>query len=87
MPEKGHIEPDWLHPFDTSHTLMAQEMNVLLENWPDRFNQASIFAVDIFATSEDEVQDRITRGGSATSQAGVRCPHVPHHSLHDAQHY
>lgn len=61
MPQQGHLEKDWLFEFDAKHTRIAREMNVLLENWPDRFNTSSVFAVDMFLTSEDEVQDRITQ--------------------------
>jgi hypothetical protein len=61
MPDEGWIEKDWLKAFDKSHTTTAVKMNVLLENWPDRFSEASIFIVDTFHTTEDDVQDRITQ--------------------------
>ena len=54
-------ENDWLKEFDSVQCSTAVKMNVLLENWPDRFSEASIFVVDTFQTTEDDVQDRITQ--------------------------
>ena len=61
MPEEGWQQEDWLKAFDRPHTRTAFKMNALLENWPDRFSEASVFVVDTFVTTEDDVQDRITQ--------------------------
>ena len=61
IPKKGWVEKDWLREFDVVESSTAVKMNVLLENWPDRFSEASVFIVDTFQTTEDDVQDRITQ--------------------------
>lgn len=61
MPDEGWQQDDWLKAFDRPHTRTAFKMNALLENWPDRFSEASVFVVDTFLTTEDDVQDRITQ--------------------------
>ena len=36
-------------------------INVLVENWPDRHNRSSMFVIDMFETTEDDVQDLLTQ--------------------------
>ena len=55
-----HITP-WLKPFDEDHVSDCQQLNILLENWPSKFNEDSIFVVDMFSTTEDELQDKLTQ--------------------------
>jgi hypothetical protein len=57
----GHHVPKWLKPFDENHISDCRKMNILLENWPSQFNEDSVFIVDMFSTTEDELQDRLTQ--------------------------
>ena len=57
----GHHLPKWLKPFDANHISDCQKLNILLENWPSKFNEDSVFIVDMFSTTEDELQDRLTQ--------------------------
>lgn len=55
------IDSHWLLPFNKEEVASCVALNILLENWPDRHNPQSVFIVDLFATVEDDVQDRITQ--------------------------
>lgn len=59
--EIGYHHPSWLDPFDEKHLSDCNKMNVLIENFPHRFNPASVFIVDLFQTSGDDLQDKITQ--------------------------
>lgn len=48
----GFQPPSWLLPMDQSHIVCCNMMNLLLENWPDRHNKASVFVIDMFDTPE-----------------------------------
>ena len=57
----GHHLPRWLKPFDRNHLSDCRKLNILLENWPSLFNEDSVFIVDMFSTTEDELQDKVTQ--------------------------
>mmetsp|Transcript_19826 Transcript_19826/g.33346 ORF Transcript_19826/g.33346 Transcript_19826/m.33346 type:complete len:850 (+) Transcript_19826:52-2601(+) len=57
----GHHLQKWLKPFDQDHMDACKKLNILLENWPSQFNEDSVFIVDMFSTTEDELQDRLTQ--------------------------
>jgi len=51
----------WLLPFNTNEKITCNKMNTLIENWPDRFNETSVYVLDMFKDSEDDMQDYLTR--------------------------
>ena len=51
----------WLEKFNDDEKEMCVDMNVLIENWPDRFNETSVYVLDMFKDSEDDMQDYLTR--------------------------
>jgi hypothetical protein len=57
----GYHHPHWLMPFDAKHVNDCRRMNALIENFPFRFDPRSVYVVDMFRTSGDELQDRITQ--------------------------
>jgi len=59
--DKKYRHPKWLKPFDVYHRNQCREANVFIENFPDNFNEASVYVMDMFEHSEDEIQDRLTQ--------------------------
>lgn len=59
MPDDHH--EDWLRPFDENHLSDCEKLNILLENWPSKFEEDSMLIVDMFSTTEDELQDKLTQ--------------------------
>lgn len=57
----GYHHRQWLKPFDSTHVADCNKLNVAVENFPHRFNPSSIFVVDLFHTSGDDLQDKITQ--------------------------
>jgi hypothetical protein len=57
----NYLHTHWLAAFDEPHRLDCQEVNVLIENWPDRFNETSVFVLDMFKHTEDDMQDFLTQ--------------------------
>ena len=51
----------WLEKFNDEEKDICVDMNVLIENWPDRFNETSVYVLDMFKDSEDDMQDYLTR--------------------------
>ena len=51
----------WLKPFRSDEKVNCAKMNTLIENWPDRFNETSVYILDMFKDSEDDMQDFLTR--------------------------
>ena len=52
---------DWLKPFDENHISDCEKLNILLENWPSKFKEDSVLIVDMFAITDDELQDKLTQ--------------------------
>lgn len=57
----NNTAPFWQKPFDREEIECCNRINILVENFPDRFNPQSVFIVDMFSTTEDDVQDQITK--------------------------
>jgi len=57
----GYHHKGWLMPFNTHYVSDCCKMNALIENFPHRFDPRSVYVVDMFRTSGDELQDRITQ--------------------------
>jgi hypothetical protein len=57
----GDYHNGWLSPFNAEHVSDCNKMNVAIENFPHRFDPSSVFIVDLFHTSGDELQDKITQ--------------------------
>lgn len=78
--EKAYRHPHWLKPFDKYHRDQCRTINVLIENLPDNFNETSVYVLDMFEQTEDEIQDYLTQtmavafegaqesGGASTDQ-------------------
>lgn len=56
----GYHPADWQSKFDESTVEIAEMMNVFLENFPSKYNPASVLQIDLFGTTEEMVQDKLT---------------------------
>lgn len=60
MPD-GYRHPLWLGPFSNNTKQDCRLANILIENFPDRFNETSVFVLDMFKHSEEDLQDYLTQ--------------------------
>jgi hypothetical protein len=60
MDPKFH-PPGWIKPFDEIYLTDCKALNVFAENFPERFNPNSVLLLDMFHTSEDKLQDLLTK--------------------------
>jgi len=51
----------WLKPFKNDNLDSCRFLNILVENFPDRYNPASVLQIDMFNTSEEKLQDQLTK--------------------------
>jgi hypothetical protein len=58
---KGYTHRRWLEAFDDLDTGICRQLNILIENFPDRYNPASVLQIDMFNTSEEKLQDQLTK--------------------------
>lgn len=66
IPYPEDMSPDychenWLRKFNPEHRRDCAMVNVLIENWPDRFNETSVCILDMFKHTEDDLQDSLTQ--------------------------
>lgn len=66
----SYVHPGWLKPFDTLHKRDCKAVNILCENWPDGFNETSVFTLDMFGHSEDDMQDYLTKTMAVAFEGG-----------------
>ena len=57
----NYTHPRWLWPFAHDHLEICRQLNILIENFPDRYNPASVLQIDMFHTSEERLQDQLTK--------------------------
>ena len=61
MPD-NYRDPRWLEPFGIDYEIkICKMLNILIENFPDRYNPASVLLIDMFNTSEEKLQDQLTK--------------------------
>lgn len=48
-----------------------QQLNILIENFPDRYNPDSVLQIDMFHTSEEKLQDQLTKTMSVVFEGVV----------------
>lgn len=60
MPEP-YSHHNWLRHFNPEHRSDCSKVNVLIENWPDRFNETSVFLLDMFKHTDEDMQDYLTQ--------------------------
>lgn len=63
------VDKNWLWPFDDSLINCCIELNVLCENFPSSFIKESCVKVDIFNTSEEQLQDVLTKSMSVVFES------------------
>ena len=61
IPVDSYSHPRWLTPFGEHEIDICRQLNILIENFPDRYNPASILQIDMFDTSEEKLQDQLTK--------------------------
>jgi len=53
--------PWYAQPFNEYQVDMAKTLNILIENFPDRYNPSTVLRIDMFKTSEERLQDQLTK--------------------------
>ena len=56
-----YTHPNFLWPFSAEDIAVCRRLNILIENFPDRYNPASVLQIDMFTTSEERLQDQLTK--------------------------
>lgn len=59
--DQVYRHPQWIFPFDDVHKRVCRTLNILIENFPDRYNPSTILRIDMFRTSEERLQDQLTK--------------------------
>ena len=67
----NYSHPRWLHPFGRENIECCKQLNILIENFPDRYNPSSILRIDMFNTSEEKLQDQLTKTMSVVFEGVV----------------
>ncbi len=57
----NYSHPRWLWPFGPDNRTICRQLNILIENFPDRYNPSSVLQIDMFNTSEEKLQDQLTK--------------------------
>jgi len=70
LPE-GYLHNRWLWPFTEDEFESCRMLNILIENFPDRYNPGSILLIDMFNTSEEKLQDQLTKTMSVVFEGVV----------------
>lgn len=52
----NYMHPRWLWPFDESSLEICRQLNILIENFPDRYNAASVLQIDMFNTRFGQIK-------------------------------
>ena len=68
----NYSHPRWLNPFEEDYEIrICKMLNILIENFPDRYNPASVLQIDMFNTSEEKLQDQLTKTMSVVFEGMV----------------
>jgi len=67
-PDYNH--PLWVWPFNPVYIKMCQRLNILIENFPRAYNPTSVLVIDMFNTSEEKLQDQLTKTMSVVTEGG-----------------
>lgn len=63
--------PRWIKGFSKDNLESCRHLNILIENFPDRYNPASVLQIDMFNTSEEKLQDQLTKTMSVVFEGVV----------------
>ena len=67
----GYQLPWWIKKLSPPLLQSCKNLNILIENFPDRFNPDSVLLIDMFNTSEDKMQDKLTKAMSTVFEGVV----------------
>ena len=68
---QNYSHPRWLWQFGPDVKASCRLLNILIENFPDRYNSASVLQIDMFNTSEEKLQDQLTKTMSVVFEGVV----------------